>query len=1816
MEESSETEESKFLNQVDPFTLESLELMRKKLLDLTARNRLLNFPITSKTTSLRIVDELPAQLSELLLSGKTMEFVAIPNPRRSELVAYGYLGVNEENGLDMLLKPQPDAREWARVLGFNIDFDLPITDGDEPENKHEDDAIQMLMFPAEMETRLRTIRNKAQTAIEEMGANILYLALGYLEWYESPDSDKGRLAPLYLIPVNLQRGQLDKAEGVYKYKLSYTGEDVLPNLSLEKKLENDFGLGLPELTDESTPESYFKALGAVIQKHQPRWSLRRYATLSLLNFSKMLMYLDLDPARWPLDDRNITKHPVVERFFKSHSEKDSSGTSEEYMIDELSDIHDYAPLIDDADSSQHSALIDSLYGKNLVIEGPPGTGKSQTITNIIGAALLNGKKILFVAEKMAALEVVKRNLDNAGLGDFCLELHSHKSQKKQVLEEIATRLTKQNQLLSSPNISAEIDRYEELKAELNSYADEINQRWSKTEKTIQEIFSGATRYRSALNIQAEEIELDNISAQAISPAKLLKLSDQVRSFVQITKQLSEQIGADAKVEEHPWYGIEDISIKFFDAESICGDLHQWQQDLQSLQSFSSDTKNELKAHATELSTLKQVEDFCEDLNSIPELTGHEDFSVIAKLTSENIAVLHAQYDLFVLIQESFLELSAVVRTEKLSVFESADQLSELAEEFSQYEFGSEVTLLDIESKADELESVGQKLAGPGQSIIALKEALPSVVSEGMGVNHEGFSNAIEIARLVSSIDPDLLRLRQELFDGEGLDNLLEEMGPLFKTLIPLREKLAEIFDLEQERGTKVLTEVIAQTSRKDLFRALSGDWRAARKTLRSFAVSSAIPIKILIKSLFEYREFLDNRKKLTALNPDKNLGELYQYLDTPLDDLQSLRNWYKDVRSVYGQGFGKSVKLGDEILSLDTSIAREIYRLNKNGVFELIESQLELLEQSVDLGSDELVGDNGEIENTVVLFRKWHEIRKSWVMDPNATIKEIESIRARLRELEQNLGQFNSNSIITSLFSDHADLETGVNKNNDQDEKIIKDSLALAKWLFAPDRTKVVVDYIVANPSPASHLKLVGIGGECKVLLESCELKYVKFKDRVGLKLEDWARSDDPSISGLITRNELATSSPQWLNEWINYIRVKKEMFDSGLGKLWQAISSGRLSLDDAEYGLSLAVYDKLSREIIKEKPHLLTVSGFTHDTTQANFQKYDKKLKELQRQRIASQVAKHNAPNGFSGGKKSDYTELSLIKNELGKKARHIPIRQLIRRSGKALLELKPCFMMGPMSAAHYLRPGQLDFDIVIMDEASQIKPEDAFGVIARGKQLVVVGDPKQLPPTSFFDRVDIDEDEDENAGVLSTDSILDAAMPLFPMRRLRWHYRSQHESLIRFSNIKFYDSDLVVFPSPNATSPEYGVKFTFVRSGRFVNQHNIEEARIVAEAVAKHADMYPGESLGVVAMSSKQREQIERAVEELCKSDTRAAAAIEQLRCLEKPFFIKNLENVQGDERDVIFISFTYGPSELGGKVFQRFGPINTDVGWRRLNVLFTRSKKRMHVFSSMKAEHIIADNHSKRGVHAMRGFLHYAETGNIDGLGTQTGKAPDSDFEIAVINALNAEGFSCEPQVGVAGFYIDIAVRDPGNPGKYLMGIECDGATYHSAKSARDRDRLRQQVLEQLGWEIHRIWSTDWFSNADAALQVIIRRLHALKSEAPSAIEITEQDAISEIEDAIESEEQLILDYVSSEEDLKSRLSRFNKEVIEKERPDTEPDKRLLRSSMIEALIDSEPISKSEFSEMIPHYLRVGTDVGEAKNYLDRVLDIIAGVEEEDI
>jgi very-short-patch-repair endonuclease len=444
----------------------------------------------------------------------------------------------------------------------------------------------------------------------------------------------------------------------------------------------------------------------------------------------------------------------------------------------------------------------------------------------------------------------------------------------------------------------------------------------------------------------------------------------------------------------------------------------------------------------------------------------------------------------------------------------------------------------------------------------------------------------------------------------------------------------------------------------------------------------------------------------------------------------------------------------------------------------------------------------------------------------------------------------------------------------------------------------------------------------------------------------------------------------------------------------------------------------------------------------------------------------------------------MGIIRAEIGKKRGHRAIRKLMLDAGAAVQKLKPVFLMSPLSVAQFIPPGRVAFDLLVIDEASQVAPEEALGVVARAKQIVVVGDHRQLPPTNFFKTVsaggDEEDDESSNASATRTghyESILTLARSRgVPERMLAWHYRSRHPSLIALSNEECYAGRLLLPPSPFVRTAEFGLSLVQTPRGfydRGGTSRDLVQAEEVAKAIAVHIKGHSNKSLGVACLSAQQRDAVDDMIDKLG-----LRAEVEAFSPKDERLFVKNLEAVQGDERDVIFISVGYGVAPNQPRPFLQFGPVSREGGERRLNVLASRAREKCVVFSSIAAADIPADT-SVSGTRMLRGLLHFAETGKL-GSGKLTGGEYESPFEEAVGRVIREAGFYVHPQVGVSNFRIDLGVIHPARPGEYLLGVECDGATYHRARSARDRDRLRQEVLEGLGRRLYRIWSTDWFRN----------------------------------------------------------------------------------------------------------------------------------------
>jgi len=523
-----------------------------------------------------------------------------------------------------------------------------------------------------------------------------------------------------------------------------------------------------------------------------------------------------------------------------------------------------------------------------------------------------------------------------------------------------------------------------------------------------------------------------------------------------------------------------------------------------------------------------------------------------------------------------------------------------------------------------------------------------------------------------------------------------------------------------------------------------------------------------------------------------------------------------------------------------------------------------------------------------------------------------------------------------------------------------------------------------------------------------------------------------------------------------------------------------------------------LVNRCLQDTPALASFSGTAHDEVVTQFRALDLRLLADNRTKLA-RLHWDNLPSTNGEG------QVRILRREFEKKSRHLALRRLLSEAGRAVQAIKPAFMMSPLSVATYLAPHQVDFDLVVFDEASQVRPVDAFGALLRGRQAVVVGDSKQLPPTAFFDTITSLDNVADDSVVSDVESVLGLFLAQgAPQRTLRWHYRSRHESLIAISNEEFYDNKLVIFPSPDSERRQYGLYYhqlpeTVYDRGR--SSTNRLEAKVVAEAVMAHASAQiqlpdtQWHSLGVAAFSMGQMEAIIEEVEALRHTRPEcepffAAGRVER-------FFVKNLESVQGDERDVIYISVGYG-RDAAGKVSMNFGPLNGQGGERRLNVLITRARLRCEVFTNLADTDLRVDDNTPRGVVAFKRFLAFARTGILDSPASTTAAAVATDSMLAAIRAALTDrgGYKIATQVGCAGYYVDIAVRDPADESRYLVAVECDGPNYGSARSSRDRDRLREHVMRTQGWQVHRVWSTDWLSDPRGSLTRLIQTVEDAK------------------------------------------------------------------------------------------------------------------------
>jgi len=782
-------------------------------------------------------------------------------------------------------------------------------------------------------------------------------------------------------------------------------------------------------------------------------------------------------------------------------------------------------------------------------------------------------------------------------------------------------------------------------------------------------------------------------------------------------------------------------------------------------------------------------------------------------------------------------------------------------------------------------------------------------------------------------------------------------------------------------------------------------------------------------------------------------------------------------------------------------------------------------ELSVAYGADAL-----QKLNLDQLETKWADAKtKLWVLSSLAKKKLIKSLIDECRtngtpDLERDLPVLRKMRILLGQI----DATAGQINNVPGYSRLASDEGKMAAALQTAKELREVMLQLATSPDHLSELRgairklvieandLLGTDGKIAIALSKLEAQQIEYSDLLNRARESFnLESEFPIDSTSLMETAAAIQENRGrLKAWCDWCRTRNEAALLGLWPLVQSIESGEITQGGISASFEVAYARWFAAEVIDSEPQLRNFVSAEHMSDIEAFRRLDDRLSRLSTRFIRAKLC-GLIPSKNEVSRKDGF---GVLKHELQKQRRHKPLRQMAVEMGDALMKLAPCMLMSPLSIAQYLPADLKPFDLVIFDEASQIAPWDAIGSIARGNQVVIAGDPRQMPPTSFFNRAASNSDDDVEEDM---ESILDECLGAgVPRHSLDWHYRSRHESLIAFSNYRYYDGKLITFPAAVTRASAVSWKKVAGVYAKGINRTNqLEAEALVAETLKRLRDakfVRERKTLGIVTLNAEQQ----KLVADLLDKARQQFPELEPFFSDDQPepVFVKNLETVQGDERDLIMIGVGYGPTEVGANTMSmNFGPLNRDGGWRRLNVAITRARDEMMIFTSFDPSMIDLNRTSARAVADLKHFIEFAHRGPQalkEAIhGSQGGY--ESPFEQAVATELIQRGWQVVPQIGVSRFRIDLGIVHPDRPGDYLVGVECDGAMYHSAATARDRDKVRAGVLHGLGWKLLRVWSTEWWVDKVGSTQRLDSQIRALLEASREENASTESDLYSVVE-----------------------------------------------------------------------------------------------------
>ena len=1618
---------------------------RRRLIDLTRRNRLLYFrPLRS--ASLRIAQPGIAEVfARFVVDEDPWQFFIPEEEPAAEADPL------ESDGAEAVETPVL----FDEPPGPAVPIDAATRAADELEFASRDAKV--------IRRSLSNLFRRSHTDFEERGVRILYLAFGMLHWKESDGSPDEIESPVLLVPAALHRESPRDP-----FQLRPTDEDILVNASLEARLRSDFRIELPKPPDnwESAEqlEAFLQSVTDLVAERG--WSVEREVWLSLFSFQKLVVYQDLTTHA-----DVAALHPLIAALGGVPTE---DGFGAEIPDAETLDGDvkpDTSFLVLDADSSQLAAIEAVRRGGHLVIQGPPGTGKSQTITNLIAQSLAIGKSVLFVSEKMAALDVVYKRLQAASLGNYCLELHSARANKREVVKELYR--TYRTQLEPGRSLTDEdLRRLDARRTQLNDYVRMLH--------AVREPLG-----RSLFSVLSELAGLETIPIVLVDEldAKDLTL-DSLRTATDLARRLRAVWRPAKEGTSFPWFG---AATAVFDPDARGRHVALVQRLRFAIETLANVSASAAKALGQ---AAPSSADECGGVLRVMQLLVRSPGIERGWLDAEGVAVARASAqrlnDLQTRWRSAVAGLTERYELDRVrAVTTTAHQLRSIGDTCERLisrsvpaDAATRSSLLawlsDLEKRLETWDMLRVRLAG----LLGIQP--PETIADLRQLRDVG------ALLLESGPRPDPLWLA-----GRDLDTVEEMLTRLRNAVAEWRgqrDAILSRYDARIFEGEAQLRADLWATNFAGWTRWLKPSYYRARSELRRFAKDGRFP-----RSPLE-----DTRAAAAHVRYDGELrAEFPRYAEV-------LGSWFKGLETDIDRA-SKALAFARRLLALVPSPTLQCIGIAVDGDgTQTLPSTVAALSASIDEWESALpaylslerlpLGPGGLVRASVRELRTWVRDTSFALQQADPLLSQIASAQkipaprdlgdcvgdlellATIREMESMVAGARSD-LRERLGHRFADLETDLGD--------VTSALDFAAELI------VAVPNI--TPEIADLAARAGVDAPDPSELDAAIHRHAEAtKDLARLFTEAGAaahlaiHADAPFADRLEALGHMQTRVDE-IQDWIELRDMTDEFTSLGLSCLQTALVE---QLPDAEHvgaATRRVLLARWASAIFALEPALRRFKGENHEALIAEFRTLDQNHYQLGAQRVIRQIeGQRRAFEVRPGG------EVALLTRQAALKRRHMPLRKLFSQMPGLLRALKPCLLMSPLSVSQFLDPELNHFDLVIFDEASQIPTHDGVCAVYRGDQLVVCGDDKQLPPTSFFDEMQwMDGGAQDGAATPQFDvfeSVLDECRSVgIPVQWLEWHYRSKHESLIAFSNRRFYESRLVTFPNAASSHPRLGVEFVHVPDGvydRSGSRDNRREAEEVVRLVIDHFNRTPQRSIGVVAFSVAQQTQIENQLELYRRQHPEMEEYFGEDRL--EGFFIKNLETVQGDERDVIIFSIGYG-RDRNGEFKMWLGPLNLEGGERRLNVAVTRAREKVFVVSSVRAADFDLRGTNAAGVLHLQRYLDYAERG-LDALETpvlDTNAEPESPLEESVAGAIRALGYDVVHQVGCSKYRIDLGVVDPAQTGHFLLGVECDGAMYHSAYTARDRDRIRQEVLERLGWKIHRVWSPDWSSRRDTEI-----------------------------------------------------------------------------------------------------------------------------------